>query len=166
MIKWVRRVANSVVIELLVAFFKTAIPSLAPTHGSSIIVTLFEGEPYTLWNIRDLGRHAGLQLEQSFKFQASAYPGYKHSRTLGVVKGDGGWKGEERKARSYVFVRKGEGSLPNHAQVVQEKKKKVESSDEEEDGDDGEGIFDEEDDEQVVDGHDDEIREDEGFRQG
>ncbi|KAI0377823.1 hypothetical protein F5Y04DRAFT_170029 [Hypomontagnella monticulosa] len=101
--------------ELLVEFFKRAMPSLAP--GGSIIVTLFEGEPYTLWNIRDLGRHCGLQVERSFKFQASAYPGYHHARTLGAVKNKsgevgGGWKGEDRPARSYVFVRKDDESRP------------------------------------------------------
>ncbi|KKY33835.1 hypothetical protein UCDDA912_g06214 [Diaporthe ampelina] len=97
--------------ELLVEFFRRALLSLAP--GGTIIVTLFEGEPYTLWNVRDLARHSGLQVERSFRFQASAYPGYHHARTLGVVKnkqGDvgGGWKGEDRAARSYVFVRKDE----------------------------------------------------------
>lgn len=97
--------------ELLVEFFKRALLSLAP--GGTLIVTLFEGEPYTLWNVRDLARHSGLQVERSFRFQASAYPGYHHARTLGVVKnkqGDvgGGWKGEDRAARSYVFVRKDE----------------------------------------------------------
>ncbi|EFW99219.1 hypothetical protein CMQ_5640 [Grosmannia clavigera kw1407] len=70
--------------ELLVAFFRRAMALLAP--GGSVIVTLFEGEPYTLWNIRDLGRHAGLQVERSFRFQAVAYPGYHHARTLGVVR--------------------------------------------------------------------------------
>ncbi|KAI1144174.1 hypothetical protein F5Y05DRAFT_363882 [Hypoxylon sp. FL0543] len=101
--------------ELLVDFFKRAMPSLAP--GGSIVVTLFEGEPYTLWNVRDLARHSGLQVERSFKFQASAYPGYHHARTLGVVKGKngevgGGWKGEDRAARSYVFVRKDDEAKP------------------------------------------------------
>jgi len=98
--------------ELLVSFFKTGMHSLAPS--GSIIVTLFEGEPYTLWNIRDLARHCGLQVERSFKFQASAYPGYHHVRTLGIVKSKNGqpgtgWKGEDRPARSYIFIRKGEG---------------------------------------------------------
>ena len=104
------------VVELLISFFKNAIPTLAPSHAestSSIIVTLFEGEPYALWNVRDLARHSGLQVEKSFKFQASAYPGYKHARTLGVVRRKneevgGGWRGEERAARSFVLVRKGE----------------------------------------------------------
>ncbi|PNP38042.1 hypothetical protein TGAM01_v204783 [Trichoderma gamsii] len=102
--------------ELLVAFFQRALASPAAplAAGGSIVVTLFESEPYTLWNIRDLGRHAGLQLERSFRFQATAYPGYHHARTFGVVrnkKGDessAGWKGEERPARSYVFMRKEE----------------------------------------------------------
>lgn len=117
--------------ELLVAFFQRAAPSLAP--GGTIIVTLFEGEPYTLWNIRDLGRHSGLQVERSFKFQAGAYPGYHHARTLGVVRNKegevgGGWKGEERPARSYVFVRKDEAAKP-----VSAKKNRKRSR--EEDGD-------------------------------
>ncbi|KAM0514952.1 hypothetical protein ACHAPE_006274 [Trichoderma viride] len=102
--------------ELLVAFFQRALASPAAplAAGGSIVVTLFESEPYTLWNIRDLGRHAGLQLERSFRFQPAAYPGYHHARTFGVVrnkKGDessASWKGEERPARTYVFMRKEE----------------------------------------------------------
>ncbi|KAG6248119.1 hypothetical protein E4U23_003267 [Claviceps purpurea] len=121
--------------ELLVSFFNSALRALAP--GGSIIVTLFEGEPYTLWNIRDLARHAGLQVERSFRFQAAAYPGYKHARTLGVVrnkKGEtgGGWRGEDRASRSYVFRRKGE--VP---EVKRKKRRRVD--DEDEDGDSSEG---------------------------
>ena len=51
-------------------FFKSAMPLLA-TEGA-IIVTIFEGEPYDLWNIRDLARHIGLKVGKSFKFHASA----------------------------------------------------------------------------------------------
>ncbi|KAL6821094.1 hypothetical protein J3E69DRAFT_340845 [Trichoderma sp. SZMC 28015] len=101
--------------ELLVSFFQRALASPAAplARGGSIIVTLFESEPYTLWNIRDLGRHAGLQLERSFRFQADSYPGYHHARTFGVVrnkKGEesSGWRGEDRPARSYIFMRKEE----------------------------------------------------------
>ncbi|KAH8602453.1 hypothetical protein B0O99DRAFT_561917 [Bisporella sp. PMI_857] len=106
--------------ELLVSFFRTAqtvlCPSSAPKLPPSIIVTLFEGEPYTLWNVKDLGRHAGLQVERSFVFQAKAYEGYRHARTLGIVRAKdgeegGGWRGEERAARSFVFVRKGEATM-------------------------------------------------------
>lgn len=117
------------------SFFKSALPSLAP--GGTIIVTLFEGEPYTLWNIRDLGRHSGLQVERSFRFQASAYPDYHHARTLGVVrnkKGEigAGWKGEDREARSYIFIRKGDQA----PQVPSKRTRENASSDGEEDGDD------------------------------
>lgn len=108
--------------ELLVSFFNSALPLLSDKKGSSILVTLFEGEPYSLWNIRDLGRHCGLEVARSWKFQPEVWVGYAHCRTLGVIKGrdgrdgggekDGGkrgWKGEERKARCFEFVRRGEG---------------------------------------------------------
>lgn len=120
--------------ELLVDFFKRAILSLSP--GGSIIVTLFEGEPYTLWNIRDLARHSGLQVERSFRFLWGAYPGYGHVRTLGVLRDKksgevtgGGWKGEERLARSYVFVRRWEElRLPGGGGRQQGRKKRKRGS--------------------------------------
>lgn len=99
--------------ELLVGFFRSATSILAPS--GSILVTVFEGEPYELWNVRDLGRHVGLKVERSFKFQAAAYPGYKHARTLGDIDGGGGWKGEDRAARTFIFKKQddeeGEGRL-------------------------------------------------------
>lgn len=76
-------------------------PILAP--GGNIVVTIFEGDPYELWNIRDLARHAGLKVGRSFRFQPDVYSGYNHARTLGKIKGGGGWKGGERDARTYVF---------------------------------------------------------------
>ncbi|KAF2226689.1 hypothetical protein BDZ85DRAFT_180050, partial [Elsinoe ampelina] len=89
--------------EMLVGFFGQAKEMLS--EEGSVIVTLFEGEPYTLWNIRDLARHSGLMVQRSFRFEARRYPGYEHRRTLGNIEGGGGWKGEEREARSYVFVK-------------------------------------------------------------
>ncbi|KAH7359756.1 hypothetical protein BKA66DRAFT_368364, partial [Pyrenochaeta sp. MPI-SDFR-AT-0127] len=71
--------------------------------GGRIIVTLFEGEPYTLWNVRDLARHAGLKVVESWKFDWAQYPEYHHVRTLGAIEGGGAWKGEDRDARMYVF---------------------------------------------------------------
>ncbi|OAL02704.1 hypothetical protein IQ06DRAFT_119326 [Phaeosphaeriaceae sp. SRC1lsM3a] len=71
--------------------------------GGRIIVALFEGEPYTLWNVRDLARHAGLKVVESWRFDWAQYPGYKHVRTLGAIEGGGAWKGEDREARMYVF---------------------------------------------------------------
>ncbi|KAJ6784222.1 hypothetical protein PWT90_01800 [Aphanocladium album] len=123
--------------ELLVSFFRRAVGALAP--GGSIVVTLFEGEPYTLWNVRDLARHVGLQVDTSFRFHAGAYPGYHHARTAGVIRSKkggpepGGWRGEDRTSRSYVFVRKGDAvRQPKNQQV----KRKRESDDEGEESDD------------------------------
>jgi 25S rRNA (uracil2634-N3)-methyltransferase len=148
--------------ELLVGFFKSAIPLLVsverpvPTerdnngygdhddsemndsqgnHGEpgfkntdttvvrkgQILVTLFEGEPYTLWNIRDLARHCGLKVVESFRFPWEAYPGYAHARTIGEItrgknrtaegKRRGAWRGEERDARCFVLeVKEEQGS--------------------------------------------------------
>jgi 25S rRNA (uracil2634-N3)-methyltransferase len=111
--------------ELLVKFFAAAKNLLA--LDGTIVVTLFDGEPYTLWNIRDLARHSELEVQRSFKFQASAYPGYSHARTLGNIEGGGGWKGEDRESRSYVFEKQKEykgNKSPFAAKVAAEQKKK------------------------------------------
>lgn len=120
-------------------FFTSAIALL--NDGGWIVVTIFEGEPYTLWNIRDLARHSGLMLLRSFRFQPEAYPGYRHARTLGVVSGGGGWKGEEREARTFVFGLKEEDGRRMDDDCDGKgkrkgKRKRGESSDEEEDEDD------------------------------
>ena len=117
---------NACGLELLVGFFKSAMPLLLP--GGAVIITVFEGEPYELWNIRDLARHVGLKVGRSFRFQASAYPGYKHARTLGNIGSGGGWKGEDRPARTYIFeVKDGDDVRP------QKNKRKREESDDEDD---------------------------------
>lgn len=89
--------------ELLLGFFKAARPLLAGAANGTIVVTIFEGEPYDKWDLRGLAREAGLKSQRSFTFQSTAYPGYRHARTLGNLVGEGGWKGEERPARSYVL---------------------------------------------------------------
>lgn len=123
-----------------------------PTKGQ-IIVTLFEGEPYTLWNIRDLARHCSLKVIESFKFPWSAYPGYKHARTIGEISGKGSegkrpgaWRGEEREARMYVLEVKYDqaaSQAPAHANstggnetALGRREKKREISGEESDGSD------------------------------
>ena len=149
--------------ELLVGFFKAAVPLLADqetpvrededagnngdgevnnvedgedqkrlvgarrnTKGQ-ILVSLFEGEPYTLWNIRDLARHCGLRVVTSYRFPWEEYPGYRHARTVGEIRskverngqaskmehGKEGrradaWSGEDRDARCFVLEVKDE----------------------------------------------------------
>ncbi|KAI9881339.1 MAG: hypothetical protein M1830_003346 [Pleopsidium flavum] len=116
--------------ELLVAFFKAAVPLLAP--GGTIAVTIFEGEPYELWNIKDLARHVGLKVGRSFKFQSAAYPGYKHARTLGNIEGGGGWHGESRSARTYIFEVNG-GDRGQKGDGTKKKRKRNDSTDDEAD---------------------------------
>ncbi|KAL4883099.1 hypothetical protein BJY04DRAFT_33349 [Aspergillus karnatakaensis] len=95
------------------------------TEPGQVLVTLFEGEPYTLWNIRDLARHAGLRVVTSFIFPWACYQGYSHARTLGEVEGKnggrGGWRGEDREARMYVF----EVKTDEHTTGITEKRKKA-----------------------------------------
>lgn len=136
---------------LLATFFQVCPSLLASTSSDveepdgsaipppSILVTIFEGEPYTLWNIRDLARSAGLMVERSFRFPAEVYPTYKHARTIGMIKKGGedgqeqsesAWKGEGRPARMYEFRVKDEfNSVP----VMKRKKRRggEESSSEE-----------------------------------
>ena len=94
------------------------------------MVTIFEGEPYSLWNVRDLARHVDLKVERSFKFQAEAYPGYRHARTLGNIEGGGGWKGEERDARTYVFGKKDGEKTQGHARSQKNRRSETSDSDE------------------------------------
>ncbi|PYH40666.1 25S rRNA (uracil2634-N3)-methyltransferase [Aspergillus saccharolyticus JOP 1030-1] len=102
-----------------------------------ILVTIFEGEPYTLWNIKDLARHAGLRVVTSFKFPWGCYRGYSHARTLGEVKGKhggrGGWRGEDRDARTYVFeIRRDDQPVPGKkapSSRVDQRKRTREASD-------------------------------------
>ncbi|KAA8643152.1 hypothetical protein EYZ11_006794 [Aspergillus tanneri] len=105
------------------------------SESGQILVTLFEGEPYTLWNIRDLARHAGLRVVTSFKFPWASYKGYSHARTLGDVEGKhggrGGWRGEDREARTYVFEVKQEdhavrmGSSTTHKKDIGTRRKRL-----------------------------------------
>jgi len=111
--------------------------SNAGAVNGQILVTLFEGEPYTLWNIRDLARHSGLKVIESFKFPWSAYPGYQHARTIGDItsgkdrnedgKRKGAWRGEERDARCYVLEDK--EAAPSLAQGKPSKRKRNEEDD-------------------------------------
>lgn len=102
---WVKRAdvsGDCATTELLLGFFKTAAELLV--NDGTAVVTLFDGAPYDQWDIKSLAKAAGFRTRRSFRFESESYPGYKHARTLGNVEGSGtAWKGEERKARTYVF---------------------------------------------------------------
>ena len=83
--------------EMLVQSFENAKPLLRyrQTHidGAKVVkegrvlITLFERSPYTLWNVRDLARHAGYSVERSWKFDWGLWRGYRHARTIGDIRG-------------------------------------------------------------------------------
>ena len=104
-----------------------------------ILVTLFEGEPYTLWNIKDLARHAGLKVVTSFRFPWASYQGYSHARTLGHIEGKhggrGGWKGEDRDARMYVFELKDDHATAQFKADASAKKKRPRNESDSDDSD-------------------------------
>lgn len=57
-----------------------------PTPTPKILITLFEGPPYTLWNIKDLARSVGLECKRSWRFEWALFPGYAHARTVGNLR--------------------------------------------------------------------------------
>jgi 25S rRNA (uracil2634-N3)-methyltransferase len=122
---------------LLSAFFQSSMPLLRDPSGT-VLVTLFESEPYTLWNVRDLARHAGYVVLRSWKFDKDVYPIYKHARTIGVIRNklgevsDTAWKGEERAARTYEFgLKEGQGHMPQESR--NKKHERDDSNDDDED---------------------------------
>ncbi|KAI5806588.1 hypothetical protein DFH27DRAFT_479964 [Peziza echinospora] len=70
--------------------------------GGVLAVALFDGEPYHTWDIRALARAHGWRVQRSGKLDWEAFKGYKHARTLGNIE-RGGWKGEERPAKLWIF---------------------------------------------------------------
>jgi 25S rRNA (uracil2634-N3)-methyltransferase len=115
-------------------------------ESGTILVTLFEGLPYRLWNIRDLARDKGLVVRRSWKFDPSVYPGYKHARTAGTIMKGGvegedrsetAWKGEDRKARTFEFGLTDEGSEMVVVSEISHGKRKREEESSDEDSDDG-----------------------------
>ncbi|CCE62486.1 hypothetical protein TPHA_0C03340 [Tetrapisispora phaffii CBS 4417] len=66
-----------------------------------VILTMFTGEPYDLWEVRALAKQTGFQVEKSNKFQWENYPEYHHKRTNSEQ--DTTKPAQEREARTYVF---------------------------------------------------------------
>jgi 25S rRNA (uracil2634-N3)-methyltransferase len=85
--------------QLLVDFFKSASGHLVlpttenlvldleddaiPVVQGQIIVTLKQGKPYDLWDLKKLATSSSLVCLRSWIFQQEAFPGYEHRRTLG-----------------------------------------------------------------------------------
>lgn len=76
---------------------------------ATIDVTIKDGKPYSLWDIKTLAKQAGLATVQSFEFPVDIYGplGYAHRRTLGFEEGLTPSNNEEIKggARTYCFAK-------------------------------------------------------------
>lgn len=103
-------------------------------------LTLKDYHPYTLWEPKKLAQRHGWTTRTSFKFDASAVPGYAHRRTIGFHPGKSAEANEEvlKGARTYCFVREKAVAAPKTQpllnKTIHEKKRKrdkAESSDEE-----------------------------------
>jgi 25S rRNA (uracil2634-N3)-methyltransferase len=88
---------------------------------------LFEAEPYTLWNIRDLASHAGLVVMRSWKVERDVYQLYRHGKLVGLVEkkagevSDTAWKAEKRATGTSEFgLKDGQGNM-----LVTSKKRKA-----------------------------------------
>lgn len=68
---------------------------------TDVILSLFEGEPYISWTPKALARSSGFVVNQSGKFEWTAFEGYHHKRTNGIR--DTTKPAAERDARIYVF---------------------------------------------------------------
>jgi len=109
--------------QLLVDFFKSAANHVVqpttdnltkdahndaiPVVQGQIIVTLKQGKPYDLWEIRKLASASSLVCLRSWIFSQEAFPGYEHRRTLGFEPGISKAGNEEligKSVRSYCFI--------------------------------------------------------------
>lgn len=116
----------------LLDFDKNAAPpdllgyaDLQTTSKTNVILSLFEGEPYISWGVKSLARSVGLRVEQSGKFEWTAFEGYHHKRTNGIR--DTTKPAAEREARIYIFDPKTSEDTQNKKPVKSTSKRKVES---------------------------------------
>lgn len=98
-------------------------PTLTPPdRAGSILITLLNQAPYTLWSLPQLAQRPpthcpGTRLQQpryqllrSFKFHPDLYPGYAHRRTIGWKEGKSKSENEEilgrqGEARTWEFIK-------------------------------------------------------------
>lgn len=104
--------------KLIDAFFKASRPLMRPKTGS-IVVSLFDGLPYSLWNLKLLAKSHGLSVRRSGKFDWAAFPGYYHRLTAG--RGDTTKQAGDRAAKFFVFEA---FEYSNRSSVADQRKKK------------------------------------------
>lgn len=97
---------------------------------ADVILSLFEGEPYISWGVKALARSEGLLVNQSGKFEWSAFEGYHHKRTNGIR--DTTKPAAERDARIYIFDLK-DPKTPDKKKINKQRGKPINDSDSDDD---------------------------------
>lgn len=73
------------------------------SENGTVVVSLFEGAPYSFWDIRRLAREAGFSSRRTATFDWTLFPNYYHRLTGG--RGDTTKQAGSRAAKFYVFER-------------------------------------------------------------
>ncbi|KAI9093768.1 hypothetical protein DFS34DRAFT_630250 [Phlyctochytrium arcticum] len=122
--------------ELIFKFLSNAtdlltLPKNNDTPAGQIHLTVKEGSPYDLWNVREQAKLTGkLTCLRSFTFDPTLYEEYSHRRTIGYKPGLSAADNEEiekQGSRTYIFVRASDTPVA----VAKRKKKDDDSSSEE-----------------------------------
>lgn len=66
-----------------------------------VYITIWSGEPYDSWDVRQIARRCGFVCICSFKFKRDAYAHYQHTKTKRGIK-----SGFEKPAKTFVFATK------------------------------------------------------------
>lgn len=119
--------------KLMLAFFESCLggpPGSVPQHSTAkdvlnkdtgtVVVTLFDGAPYSLWDIKSLAKQSRLTLRQSAQFAWDSFPGYVHRLTGG--RGDTTKAADSRAARTYVFERRDARAVKRRLKAMEEKR--------------------------------------------
>ncbi|KAK9477079.1 hypothetical protein V1514DRAFT_348434 [Lipomyces japonicus] len=85
--------------ELISGFLRSVKSVVKPT--GKVIITIFEGLPYDLWQVKELAKASGFDTIRSGKFVWEHYDGYDHRKTAGV--GETTKKASTRDAKTYIF---------------------------------------------------------------
>lgn len=113
--------------QLLIQFLGAAKPLIKPGTGV-IAVSMFEGLPYELWNLKGFAKTKhNLVLRRSGKFEWAAFPGYYHRLTAGG--GDTTKQANSRNAKFWLLERfedshRATAGIPKKREQPQPKKRK------------------------------------------
>lgn len=108
--------------QLMSKFFTAAKTVIDPKTNGSIVVSLFEGLPYSQWNIKALAKAQGLSLRRSLNFDWNLFKDYNHRLTAGC--GDTTKEASSRQAKFFVFEFFENSSMNKEAIAEMRKKKR------------------------------------------